>query len=277
MEAALGQHQRCPKEQAGRACRFGFTLIELLAVILIIGLLMAILLPSLLRARLLAKRATCQGNLRLIGSAATLYESDFSGYVPICWANINPAYVNPWRSWRTSLLPYTPSFETFNCSAAQDDGARGELFHSAEEIAGQGFDYTINAGSYGVVFQYSLASYQTLNYSGMVAQGHPMWSCAFSTAPGVAWKDPANSIYVADAYLAKGPLGYPSMSYKGYGTSAIIPPSDSGYADVSVTRRFADRHCGANCLFVGGYVLNYATEILDEMTAGSANCVWDTD
>ena len=51
----------------------GFTLIELLVVIAIIALLVSILLPSLNRARELAKRAVCATNLNGLGKALVLY------------------------------------------------------------------------------------------------------------------------------------------------------------------------------------------------------------
>ncbi len=54
----------------------GFTLIELLVVISIISLLMAILLPTLGKARSLVKRIVCQSNLRQITLAWNLYLND---------------------------------------------------------------------------------------------------------------------------------------------------------------------------------------------------------
>ena len=54
----------------------GFTLIELLVVISVIAVLMAILMPSLGRARDQAKGVACQANLRQWGIGATTYGHD---------------------------------------------------------------------------------------------------------------------------------------------------------------------------------------------------------
>ncbi len=56
----------------------GFTLIELLVVVAIIVVLIAILLPSLSRAREQAKTTVCQSNLRQAGLGLTLYVSEYA-------------------------------------------------------------------------------------------------------------------------------------------------------------------------------------------------------
>jgi prepilin-type N-terminal cleavage/methylation domain-containing protein len=60
----------------------GFTLVELLVVIAIISLLVSILLPSLNKAKDLARRAMCLSNLRHMGVAVNGYTCNWNGFFP---------------------------------------------------------------------------------------------------------------------------------------------------------------------------------------------------
>ncbi len=78
--------------------RLGFTLIELLAVIAILAVLIAILLPCLNVAKERARRAICQSNLHQGSTAIFIYADDFDSYLPE--GNVvdksAPGYIKGW-------------------------------------------------------------------------------------------------------------------------------------------------------------------------------------
>lgn len=73
----------------------GFTLIELLVVIAIISLLVSILLPSLSKAKELAKTSLCMSNQRNVCSGLQIYTTESNGCFP---------YRRPEMDWGSSTL-----------------------------------------------------------------------------------------------------------------------------------------------------------------------------
>lgn len=93
-----------PKTPAGRA---GFTLIELLTVIAIIGILAAIIIPTVSAVKTRAAQAKALSNLRQIGSAFSLYANDNKGFLPKVGSNRkNSSVVGNDFSWDSVLLLY---------------------------------------------------------------------------------------------------------------------------------------------------------------------------
>ena len=104
-----------------RHTKRGFTLIELLAVIAIIGVLIALLLPAIQSSRDAARRAQCANNLHQIGVALLAYHNGHSSFPrggwPAASANL---------SWSASILPHLADqslYERLNRDAQYTDAS----------------------------------------------------------------------------------------------------------------------------------------------------------
>lgn len=106
-----------------------FTLIELLVVIAIIALLLSIIMPSLAKAKMLAKRLVSSSNMRQIGIAMTLYAEDNKGYFPETTHTVSSD-----KSWIYTLSPYLSKMDKIRICPADPQGKERLRYNTTSYI-----------------------------------------------------------------------------------------------------------------------------------------------
>jgi prepilin-type N-terminal cleavage/methylation domain-containing protein/prepilin-type processing-associated H-X9-DG protein len=235
-----------------------FTLIELLVVIAIIALLMAILLPTLQRARKQAKAAACQVNLRQWATTLALYVEDNEGRLPR--DSFSTIWILTGRCWNIGGLV---SDELREYHPIATKGMLCPMATKPGEIGTMGAGYT---DPNGVSFHFRIQCGATFRAWELTEPGPP-FRCSYGLN---GWLfnppplDPHNPFAprtlesrrsYTDIYLLRRTAGMPllldSSEPDGLGSYQSPPPLSEGGPRGSMATFCLNRHNGhVNCLFL---------------------------
>lgn len=240
--------------------RRAFTLIELLVVIAIIAILAAILFPVFAQAREKARQTACLSNLKQIGLALSMYQSDYDSMYP---PSQLPSTV-PNVSWPTMIAPYIKNEQVFVCPDTTQTtfGPDKTYIVSTTKVytgqtrtavsfgtltAGDGTSiapFAVNALSYGRNFiTDATGSWSTPNFktasntkSGFVTTGTTL------SVAEAQIEDPAGTIHICDAMTGTAPPNDPTV--QGNSIRGIQAENRTDHFNTDTASKVSYRHGG---------------------------------
>jgi len=235
--------------------RKGFTLVELLVVIAIIAVLMAILMPSLARVRVIANRMSCGSHLASIGKAMTMYSSDSRDKYPVSGLSNS--------TWST-----TGAIAAYTAKDRKDAFAGGQatitscfyllvrfgdltpaIFNCPDDADVKEYRLPTQIKEYRQIWDFGDNPGANVSYS---------YQQPFSTYALTASSSPGSPLCAErNPYLDKNAADYISVNTAGSGSARLsaVKMSDGEYSDPDLTGNAAAHQRKAqNVLFNDGHV-----------------------
>jgi len=181
MVGKMSLQRRASDGRDGAAVRRAFTLIELLVVVAIIAVLIALLLPSLGRAKAQAAATACGAQLKQVGNASAMYSQENQNFVVPFQYDFNGG----WNTvggprWFNLLYAYTSSYRIFNCPTTTAQ---------APSVPGRSGKYTAVAD----VAMWELDEGSGTRWWGQPGYSAPGATCNYAASLNTMVEDPASS------------------------------------------------------------------------------------
>jgi prepilin-type N-terminal cleavage/methylation domain-containing protein/prepilin-type processing-associated H-X9-DG protein len=224
-----------------------FTLIELLVVVAIIALLIAILLPSLGRAKANAVRVQCASQLKQWGIVVAMYEQENLDWFGLTWTEADGTTKHPWSGIAVGT-PYLYDNEwghVDTTSANHSDVSKYQLIMRVcpgDPLYGQA---AAGGASFNAQNTRPPVDYAMVRYLPIVAN-EVMWKISQFNHPGT-------TILMADSPTIQYGVGSSTMS--GYYAFTAVAGDLDQEPGQTLTQALQQRHLGiGNIAFLDGHV-----------------------
>jgi prepilin-type N-terminal cleavage/methylation domain-containing protein len=182
-----------------------FTLVELLVVIAIISILIAMLAPTIGRARETARQTQCKSNIRGVGQGLLIYANNSR--------DLFPRFDNEWGIALLLARNYTSDGKVFACPSAANpvyDSIEKLTNLQKEVVQPDGSTGAMKDPGYSEVSLYSALTGDAASAGNLATKGFPYPGYDGSASPGPLGFacTSANNAANSGEWLATGQLGY---------------------------------------------------------------------